>query len=109
MPERRTPEVNLKKTGDSSQRPQVHIGVRAAVCSVAWQRFNVRIGFISVLASNVSRVTVKKSADDGRRQRGGMASHLDPLFLGPSAGADSDSGARLKAPGGEQKQLCLHL
>lgn len=54
---------------------------------VAWQRFNVRTGFISILASNASRVTVEKSAEDGRRQSGGMASHLDPLFLGPSAGA----------------------
>lgn len=54
---------------------------------MARQRFNVRIGFIAALASNVSRVTDEKSANDGRRQRGGMASHVDPLFLGPSAGA----------------------
>lgn len=78
MPERTAPEVNLKKSGDSSS---------AAFCQVAWQRFNVRVGLICVLASNVSGVTVETSADDGRRQRGGMASHLDPPFPGPSAGA----------------------
>lgn len=61
--------------------------MRAAVCKAAWRRFNVRIGLISVLASNVSRVTVETGAYDGRRQRGGAASHPDPLFLGPSAGA----------------------
>lgn len=81
------------------------------VVNVAWQHFNVHTSLITVLASNIRRVSVKKSGDDGSWQQ-----HCGLLLYGSwhiwipvpwplSRSRESASGARLKAYGGIQPRV----
>lgn len=83
----------------------------ALVVIVAWQRFNAHISLITVLASNISRVSVKKCGDDRSWQRYcGLllygSCHIWIPFPWPlSTSHESASGARLKAYGGIQPRV----
>lgn len=75
------------------------------VVTAAWQRFNVHVSLITVLAANISGVSAKKCDDDTSWHRNcrpllyGLCHIWIPFSWPLSTSHESASGARLKAYG----------